>query len=168
MQGERLRQETASSILPSLKSLLKDISGCVLPAILALEMFLRFLDEELSRQQLLVRIARRDPHVADMQFLNVTLSNAADGAIGAAMRIARKDDEQIVKDLTEKKAKAQQQDADADGSGRSDGLRNLGGVRRHILDVPHKEQTQRLEKARKHWVKGMSGYVRAVTSTLYC
>ena len=72
-----------------MRSLLRDVSGVVLPPLLALDLFLRFIDEELSRQQLLVRIARRDPKVADLQFLNVTLPNAADGAVNAAIRAAR-------------------------------------------------------------------------------
>ena len=77
------------TVLPSLADMLKTVNYHILPAILALDLYTRFIDEELSRKVFLLRIARRDPGVAELQFLNVTLSNTADAEINAAAAAAR-------------------------------------------------------------------------------
>jgi len=89
--GRKLGYEKNVSILPPLADLLNTVSPHIIPGVLCLDLFCRFLDEELARREFIHRIARRDAGVSDLQFLNVTLPQAADAAINAAAARAREE-----------------------------------------------------------------------------
>ena len=84
-------------------AVLANVCPRVLPAVLALELYQRLMQEELGRREFLARIARRDEDVAELQFLNVFLSPSADADVTAraaaasrGMRLSGEQEQSVV------------------------------------------------------------------------